>query len=77
MTAVSIVLIVHNDAERLPRALRSLRRQTLRDLEIIVVDDASTDATPDVIAEAHWMSHRRGGQGAVRDCCDFILRSRA
>jgi 3-deoxy-D-manno-octulosonate 8-phosphate phosphatase (KDO 8-P phosphatase) len=35
------------------------------------------DATPDVIAEAHWMSHRRGGQGAVRDCCDFILRSRA
>lgn len=52
MTAVSIVLIVHNDAERLPRALRSLRRQTLRDLEIIVVDDASTDATPDVIAAA-------------------------
>jgi 3-deoxy-D-manno-octulosonate 8-phosphate phosphatase (KDO 8-P phosphatase) len=35
------------------------------------------DATPDVIAEAHWMSHRRGGQGAVRDCCDFILGSRA
>lgn len=35
------------------------------------------DATPDVIAEAHWMSRRRGGQGAVRDCCDFILGSRA
>lgn len=52
MTAVSVVLIVHNDAERLPRALRSLRRQTLRDLEIIVVDDASTDATPSVIAAA-------------------------
>ena len=52
MTAVSIVLIVHNDAVRLPRALRSLRHQTLHDLEIIVVDDASTDATPTVIAAA-------------------------
>lgn len=35
------------------------------------------DASADVIAQAHWMSRRRGGQGAVRECCDFILQSRA
>ncbi|MEY4137201.1 MAG: hypothetical protein RL205_1329 [Actinomycetota bacterium] len=49
---LSIVLISFNDAKRLPRALRSLSRQTLSALEIIVVDDASTDNTADVVAKA-------------------------
>jgi CDP-glycerol glycerophosphotransferase len=48
---VSIVVIGYNDADHLPAALQSARDQTLRDIEIIVVDDASTDATPTVIAE--------------------------
>lgn len=52
MTAVSIILITYNDSARLPRALASLRAQTLHDLEIIVVDDASTDGTPRIVAEA-------------------------
>ena len=46
---VSVVLIGYNDASRITRALDSLRRQTLRSLEIIVVDDASTDATAEII----------------------------
>lgn len=49
---VSIVLISFNDAKRLPKALRSLTRQTLSAIEIIVVDDASTDNTADVVAKA-------------------------
>lgn len=49
---VSIVLITFNDAARLPRALSSLTRQTLRNLEIIVVDDASTDDTANLVAQA-------------------------
>ncbi|MEU9890227.1 CDP-glycerol glycerophosphotransferase family protein [Sphaerisporangium sp. NPDC051011] len=47
---VSVVLITFNDSARLPRALASVLNQSLRNLEVIVVDDASTDATPRVIA---------------------------
>ena len=49
---VSVVVIAYNDAQHLPAALHSAQRQTLRDIEIVVVDDASSDATPQVIAAA-------------------------
>lgn len=42
---VSIVLITFNDVTRLPRALDAALAQTLHDLEVIVVDDCSTDGT--------------------------------
>ncbi|MFF8012978.1 glycosyltransferase [Streptomyces sp. NPDC007929] len=45
---VTVTVIVYNDAERLPRAVESVRRQTHANLEIIISDDHSTDATPAV-----------------------------
>ncbi|WP_336213049.1 bifunctional glycosyltransferase/CDP-glycerol:glycerophosphate glycerophosphotransferase [Nonomuraea sp. LPB2021202275-12-8] len=51
MPDCTVVVITYNDARRLPRAVRSVLRQSLRDLEVIVVDDASTDETPEVAAE--------------------------
>lgn len=48
---VSIVVPVFNDAETLAAALESCVTQTLADIEIICVDDASTDASVDVIAQ--------------------------
>ena len=49
---VSVILITYNDAARLPRALASLQAQTLAALEIIVVDDCSTDDTVAIVEEA-------------------------
>lgn len=45
---VTVVVIVYNDAARLGRAVRSVLRQTHRNLEVIVADDASSDGTPEV-----------------------------
>lgn len=51
MTApdVTVVVIAFNDARRLTRAVTSVQRQTLRNLEIIVIDDASTDDTESLV----------------------------
>lgn len=46
---VSIIIPAHNAARHLPSALDSARAQTLASLEIIVVDDASNDATAAVV----------------------------
>lgn len=49
---VSIILIGYNDAKRLPDALESLRCQSFRDIEIIAVDDCSTDDSLEILSAA-------------------------
>lgn len=47
----SVVVITYNDAARLGRAVRSVLRQSLRNVEVIIADDASTDDTGKVARE--------------------------
>src|SRR3954454_23855556 len=47
---VSVVVIGYNDAEHLPTAVASVTGQSLRDIEVIVVDDASTDGMDEIAA---------------------------
>ncbi|WP_084961683.1 CDP-glycerol:glycerophosphate glycerophosphotransferase [Thermoactinospora rubra] len=51
MPDCTVVVITYNDAARLPRAVRSVLDQSLRDLEVVIVDDASTDGTAQVAQE--------------------------
>ena len=47
---ITILLPVRDEAALLPRAVRSIQRQTRRDWELLLIDDGSTDGSPDVIA---------------------------
>ncbi|NIR44948.1 MAG: glycosyltransferase, partial [Gemmatimonadetes bacterium] len=44
---VSVITATYNRAAFLPAALRSVSEQTLDDWEHVVVDDGSTDDTPE------------------------------
>jgi glycosyltransferase involved in cell wall biosynthesis len=47
---VSVVMPTHNRAQMLSRAVKSVLAQSHKDLELIIVDDASTDETAEVVA---------------------------
>ena len=47
MKKVSAVITTHNRCELLLKAIESVKNQTYKNIEIIVVDDASSDSTLD------------------------------
>ena len=46
-------------------------------MAVVGVAAAVADAHPLVLSAAHWVSRQPGGQGAVRELCDEMLRARA
>ncbi len=69
---VSVVIPAYNTAEYIERCLQSITVQTLHDIEIIVVDDGSTDDTASRI-EAHadprltLLSKSNGGPSSAKN----------
>ena len=57
---VSVVVTTHNSASYVAEGLASVLQQTFRDFEIVVVDDASVDATCDEVNRAlqGWCRYR-------------------
>ncbi|WP_308013619.1 bifunctional glycosyltransferase/CDP-glycerol:glycerophosphate glycerophosphotransferase [Streptomyces beigongshangae] len=74
---VSVVVIVYNDEARLATAVDSVLRQTLRNVEAVIVDDRSTDGSYEVaqgLARRHpgrvrtfRLDENSGGCGAPRN----------
>ena len=48
---ISVVIPTHNRVNLLPRAIKSVQNQTVKDVEIIVVSDGSTDGTDALMHE--------------------------
>ena len=51
MSEVSVIIPVYNVEKYLRACLDSVVNQTLRDIEVICVDDGSTDGSPAILAE--------------------------
>ena len=49
MPAVRVIVPVYNTEKYLEECIRSLTEQTLSSLELIFVDDGSTDASPKIL----------------------------
>jgi glycosyltransferase involved in cell wall biosynthesis len=55
---VSVIIPAYNDAATLERTISSVRNQTYSDLEILVVDDGSTDETAAIVRRLADIDHR-------------------
>ena len=74
MTAVSIIIPVYNVASYLRCCLDSVVNQSIKDIEIICVDDGSTDNSPNILREYAESDNRiqiitqaNAGPGAARN----------
>lgn len=71
----SVIVPTYNGGRRLERAVHSVLAQSCQDVEIIIVDDGSTDTTPQVIEElvaaargrVHSLRQDNRGPGAARN----------
>ena len=64
---VSIVILAYNKAKYTQDCLRSVLNTRPADLELVVVDNGSTDETPDMLHEVKRVAAQRGvtlAQGA-------------
>lgn len=74
MPAISVVIPAYNAAATIDRTLASVRGQTLTDIEILVVDDGSRDATAQAVARhaaadprVRLLSQANGGVAIARN----------
>ena len=49
MSRISVIIPLYNKASEIERTLRSVARQSVQPLEVIVVDDGSTDGSAEVV----------------------------
>lgn len=80
---VSVIMPVYNQDRFIAEAIESVRDQSFQDWELVVVDDGSTDATPEVVARfedsrircvhqvRHGVSHARN-EGVARSSGEYI-----
>lgn len=74
MPIVSVILPCYNAEKHLRQCLDSIVRQTLQDIEILCIDDGSTDSTPQILQQyqaadprVSVLTQANAGAGAARN----------
>ncbi len=74
MPQLSVIIPVYNAEKYLEECVDSIRNQTLKDIEIILIDDGSTDASPEILDRLSNEDERikifrkeNGGAGLARN----------
>lgn len=77
---VSVVIAAYNAAPWIAQTIGSVLAQTYRDFEVVVVDDGSTDATPELVAAfgapVRLVQKPNGGAAAARNAGVEAARGR-
>lgn len=79
MSKVSVIVPVYNTEKYLEKCLESLVNQTLQDIEILVVDDGSTDSSFDIINKfnnnyPNKIIYLKKKNGGLSDARNFALQ---
>ena len=71
---VSVIMPIYNTAAYLPKAIDSICNQTLKELQIILINDGSTDNSQEIIeaytakdSRIEWIKQANAGQGHARN----------
>ncbi|MDX9781581.1 MAG: glycosyltransferase family 2 protein, partial [Bacteroidales bacterium] len=71
---VSVIIPVYNTVNYLESSVSSIQEQTLRDIEILIIDDGSTDNSPAILkklsesdARIRLFTQSNQGQSAARN----------
>lgn len=71
---ISVIIPIYNAAPYLPEMLQSLLEQTERDLEILLINDGSTDSSADICkaaaqedARIRYVFQQNAGVSAARN----------
>ncbi len=82
MTRVSVLLPVYNGGPFLRGAIASILAQTMADLELLIIDDGSTDASLETIAQMAASDRRirfwsRANKGLVHTLNELLARAQS
>ena len=72
---VSVIIPAYNAAQFLSRSVESARKQTWKNIEILVIDDGSADRTAEIARElekkdarVRLVTKENGGVSSARNC---------